>query len=218
MTLHKEGYKLIAGFFLLFSALGALVWFLIPDFQIIRVAFAALMFVLWMLIVQFFRIPKRNWLIDSSGIVCPADGKVVVIEEVAENRYLNSKCIQVSIFMSPLNVHVNRYPISGVVEKSVYQPGKFLVAWHPKSSEENEMHTIVMRHDNNSRILLKQIAGAVARRIVNYSTEGQKAEQCAELGFIKFGSRVDVLLPLSARVQVKIGDVVKGGTTLLASF
>lgn len=218
MTLHREGYKLIAGFFLLFSALGTLVWFLMPDYQIIRVGFALLMFVLWMLVVQFFRLPLRKWLIDPSGIVCPADGKVVVIEEVEENRYLNTKCIQISIFMSPLNVHVNRYPISGIVEKSVYHPGKFLVAWHPKSSEENELHTVVMRHENNSQILIKQIAGAVARRIVNYSKEGQQVGQCNELGFIKFGSRVDVLIPLTAKVHVKIGDVVKGGTTLLASF
>lgn len=218
MTIHKEGYKLIAGFFIVLALIGLLVWAFTPLMPIIKWIISGALFIFWMLVVQFFRLPKRKMLIDKNGIVCPADGKVVVIEQVEEKQYLNCACIQISVFMSPLNVHVNRYPISGQIEKSVYKPGKFLVAWDPKSSEDNEMHCVVLRHENGQRILVKQIAGAVARRIVNYSKEGHDARQCEELGFIKFGSRVDVLIPVTSKVEVKLDEVVKGGQTLLAKF
>jgi len=218
MTIHKEGYKLIAVFFIVLALIGFVFWAFTPLLPLIKWVISGALFIFWMLVVQFFRLPKRNMLIDEDGIISPADGKVVVIEQVEEKQYLNCACIQISVFMSPLNVHVNRYPISGHIEKSVYKPGKFLVAWDPKSSEDNEMHSVLIRHGNGQRILVKQIAGAVARRIVNYSKEGHDARQCEELGFIKFGSRVDVLIPVTSKVEVKLEDKVKGGQTLLARF
>ncbi|NLF42914.1 MAG: phosphatidylserine decarboxylase family protein [Bacteroidales bacterium] len=209
---------MIAGFFIVLAIIGLVIWAFTPLMPIFKWIISGALFIFWMLIVQFFRLPKRKMLIDKDGIVCPADGKVVVIEQVEEKQYLNCSCIQISVFMSPLNVHVNRYPIGGYIEKSVYKPGKFLVAWDPKSSEDNEMHSVVLRHENGHRILVKQIAGAVARRIVNYSKEGYDAMQCDELGFIKFGSRVDVLIPVTSKVEVKLDEVVRGGQTLLARF
>jgi phosphatidylserine decarboxylase len=157
-------------------------------------------------------------IINENNIIAPADGKVVVIEEVTENEYFKDKRIQLSIFMSPINVHINRYPISGIVKYSKYHPGLFLVAWHPKSSTDNERTTIVVEHKNGREVLFRQIAGAMARRIVNYSKEGDTALQGDEFGFIKFGSRVDILLPLDIKINVSLEQPVKGRQTVIATF
>jgi len=169
------------------------------------------------LIISFFRIPERKLTIDKNAIVSPADGKVVAIEEVQADEYFTDRRIQVSIFMSPLNVHQNRNPVSGEIVYSHYHKGKYLVAWHPKSSVENERHTVVYKHEGKE-VLVKQIAGMAARRIINYLQSGQKVEQSAEMGFIKFGSRVDLLLPIGSTVNVKIGDKPKGGVTVIATW
>ena len=169
-------------------------------------------------IVRFFRYPQRKISFGPENIVCPADGKIVAIEEVQEKEFFNDKRIQVSVFMSPNNVHVNFFPIAGKVVFSKYHSGKYLVAWHPKSSEENERTTVVIQGDNNRTILMRQIAGAVARRIVCYAKENQVADQGGEMGFIKFGSRVDLFLPLDAQVDVKIGQKVTGRTTIIGRF
>jgi phosphatidylserine decarboxylase len=174
--------------------------------------------VLFVLIAQFFRNPKRKFILNNNTAFSPVDGKVVTIEEVFENEVLKKKCIQISIFMSPLNVHVTRYPLSGEITYSKYHKGKFLVAWHPKSSEENERTTVALQTNNFGEILYRQIAGAVARRIVNYAKAEHKAIQCEDSGFIKFGSRVDVFLPLDCEIKVKINDVVKGGLSPIASI
>ena len=170
------------------------------------------------MILQFFRNPKRIAQTNESHILAPVDGKVVVIEEVFEKEYFNDKRLQVSVFMSPLNVHVTRYPVGGTVKYSKYHPGKFLVAWHPKSSEENERTTVVVDTQKYGDVLFRQIAGALAKRIVNYAKEGDTAQQGADFGFIKFGSRVDVFLPVNTPVNVAIGDKVKGAKTIIASL
>ncbi len=173
--------------------------------------------VIFLIFLQFFRSPKRNLVISSRSIVCPADGKVVAIEEVEEPEYFNGeKRIQVSVFMSPLNVHLNRYPISGRVAYSKYHPGKFLVAWHPKSSTENERNTVVVETEFGVSVLVRQIAGFVARRIVWYCHQDDIVKQGDELGFIKFGSRVDLFLPLDAKIKVEIDEKVQGGISILA--
>ena len=218
MTIHKEGTATISliaifigvlnmlNFSYLFpvSAIGAWVVF------IITVAF-------FLFIVSFFRMPVRQLTISDESIVAPADGKVVVIEEVEPDEFYTEKRIQISVFMSPANVHVNRLPIAGNIVYNKYHPGKFLVAWHPKSSTDNERWSVVVENSKGS-ILCKQIAGALARRICNYTTVGQSFNQCDEYGFIKFGSRVDLLLPVGTKIHTKIGDVVKGGVTVLASW
>jgi phosphatidylserine decarboxylase len=168
--------------------------------------------------VQFFRSPKFDITTDEKQVLCPADGKVVVIEEATETEYLKDKRIQLSVFMSPVNVHVNRNPVGGVVKYFKYNPGKYLVAWHPKSSTENERTTIVVENKAGVPILFRQIAGALARRIVWYVKEGDKVEQGQQFGFIKFGSRVDVFLPLGSTIKVELGQVVKGGRTVLAEL
>lgn len=167
--------------------------------------------------ISFFRIPDRKLTIQENAIVAPADGKVVAIEEVQADEYFTDRRIQVSIFMSPLNVHVNRNPVKGEVVYSKYHKGKYLVAWHPKSSMENERHTVVYKQDGKE-VLIKQIAGALAKRIINYLQTGQQVDQAAEMGFIKFGSRVDVLLPLDANILVKTGDKPQGGVTVIATW
>lgn len=169
-------------------------------------------------ILQFFRNPRRHSLNMDDAVIAPADGKVVVIEEVEDNEYFHAKVRQISIFMSPTNVHINWYPISGVVTYSKYHPGKYLVAWNPKSSTDNERHSVVIKHPKYGEILAKQIAGAMARRIVNYAQVDHEVAQGEELGFIKFGSRVDLLLPLSAKVEVQLGDKTTGGQTIIASL
>lgn len=175
--------------------------------------------IIFLIFLQFFRSPKRNLVISSRSIVCPADGKVVAIEEVEEPEYFNGeKRIQVSVFMSPLNVHLNRYPISGRIAYSKYHPGKFLVAWHPKSSTENERNTVVVETEFGVSVLIRQIAGFVARRIVWYCHEDDVVKQGDELGFIKFGSRVDLFLPLDAKIKVEIDEKVQGGISILAEI
>ncbi|ARV11291.1 phosphatidylserine decarboxylase [Gilvibacter sp. SZ-19] len=172
--------------------------------------------ILLILILQFFRNPKRNFTADPTAVFSPVDGKVVVIEEVEEPEYFQGKRRQVSVFMSPLNVHVTRYPVGGEVVYSKYHPGKYLVAWHPKASEENERTTVVVKSEKFGDVLYRQIAGALAKRIVNYAKEGESADQTADSGFIKFGSRVDVFLPLDAKIEVSLNQKVKGGLTVLA--
>lgn len=173
--------------------------------------------VLLIVVLQFFRNPKRNFILDQNQILSPVDGKVVVIEEVYEGEYFKEKRIQVSIFMSPLNVHVTRYGLGGIVKFSKYHPGKFLVAWHPKASEENERTTIVIENKTFGEVLYRQIAGALARRIVNYAKEGMQVVQGEDAGFIKFGSRVDVFLPLGTPINVVLNQKAIGGKTIIAS-
>lgn len=216
MTIHKEGYTSIALCILFIFVLNAVVNFFLPETLWFRWIIYILSFALFIIILQFFRNPYIEVKKNDKHVICPADGKVVVIEETEETEYLKDKRIQVSVFMSPINVHVNRNPISGIVKYFKYHPGKFLVAWHPKSSTENERTTIVIENKSGVSILFRQIAGALARRIVCYSKEGEPAEQGKEFGFIKFGSRVDVFLPLGTEVKVGLGEVVKGGITVLA--
>jgi len=218
MHIHKEGAATIA-----LTVIGLVVvnllsfYFLSFDLPVVSWIIFLLTIGLMLFIISFFRIPHRTHTIDDNAVVAPADGTVVAIEEVQADEYFNDRRIQVSIFMSPLNVHVNRNPITGEVAYSKYHKGKYLVAWHPKSSTENERHTVVYRK-NGKEILVKQIAGALARRIVNYLKEGQQVRQGDEMGFIKFGSRVDLLLPLDAKVLAKIGDKPKGGVTVIAEL
>lgn len=173
--------------------------------------------IVFLFIVSFFRSPKRELTISHPQIICPADGKVVVIEEIFDTEYFNDKRLQISIFMSPANVHINRIPMAGEVLYSQYHKGKYLVAWNPKSSTENERHSVVIKNEA-ATILVKQIAGAVAKRIVNYLKVGQQVTQGSEMGFIKFGSRVDVLLPINTTIDVKLNQLVKGGVSVLATI
>jgi len=216
MTIHKEGYTSIALCILFIFVLNAFVNFFLPETLRFRCIIYILSFALFIIILQFFRNPYIEVKKNDKHVICPADGKVVVIEETEETEYLKDKRIQVSVFMSPINVHVNRNPISGIVSYFKYHPGKFLMAWHPKSSTENERTTVVIENKSGVSILFRQIAGALARRIVCYSKEGEPAVQGEEFGFIKFGSRVDVFLPLGTEVKVGLGEVVKGGITVLA--
>ena len=218
MTIHREGYKTIAITALLFGLFNVVSFtFLSASLPWLALVLFVITLGLFLFIISFFRIPNRQLTINDNQIICPADGKVVVIEEVTEVEYFKDKRIQVSIFMSPANVHVNRNPMSGEVVYNQYHKGKYLVAWHPKSSTENERWSVVTRNAHGE-ILYKQIAGALAKRICNYTKVGEKVTQCDEYGFIKFGSRVDVLLPLNAKVNVNLNQVVKGGVTVLASW
>jgi phosphatidylserine decarboxylase len=218
MTIHKEGYATIGISLLFLGAINALsIWFLSEQFPWISGLIFLLSAGFWLFLISFFRIPNRVHTIDSGKIICPADGKVVVIEEMTDGEYFKDKRVQVSIFMSPLNVHVNRNAVSGEVVYSQYHPGKFLVAWDPKSSTDNERHSVVYKV-NGTEILVKQIAGAVARRIVNYLKPGMQVKQGEEMGFIKFGSRVDVLLPVGTKINVELEQVVQGGVTVLAEW
>lgn len=217
MTIHREGYKSIAIAALIFGALNvAVFWFFSASLLWLSVVIFIISLILLLFVVSFFRIPARNHTIDEKSIIAPADGKVVVIEERVDEEYFHDKRLQVSIFMSPANVHVNRVPMSGEVIYNQYHKGKYLVAWHPKSSTENERHSVVIKKDN-LEILVKQIAGAVAKRIVNYLQNGQKVEQGKEMGFIKFGSRVDILLPPGTTINVSLNQVVRGGITVIAT-
>ncbi|NNM93833.1 MAG: phosphatidylserine decarboxylase family protein [Bacteroidia bacterium] len=215
MRIHREGYRLIIYVFLMALAVECIVVFTIPVVWIQAAAGGICLF-FWLLVVQFFRNPVRKSPNGTNLVIAPADGKVVVIEQVDEKEYLKDKRIQISIFMSPLNVHVNRFPVSGKVSYVKYHPGLYLVAWHPKSSSENERTTVVVKTQAGYEVLFRQIAGAVARRIKYYCKLGDEAVQGAEMGFIKFGSRVDVLLPLSATINVKLNETVKGGETIIA--
>lgn len=212
---HKEGNKIILLALIATTSLAvAAQQFITLDW--LRNGVYLILFVLLLLILQFFRNPKRKFSLNTDHVLSPVDGKVVVIEEVYEKEYFKEKRLQVSVFMSPINVHVTRYPVGGDVIFSKYHPGKYLVAWHPKSSEENERTTVVVKSSQFGEILHRQIAGAVARRIVNYAEEGQNVTQAGDSGFIKFGSRVDVFLPLDTQINVKLNEKVKGGLTILA--
>ncbi len=218
MRFHKEGYTSLALCLLFILITNALLDYYFSEIKwVIGLGYLVSIF-LFITIVQFFRSPSRNWLINDNQIICPADGKVVVIEETEETEYLKKKCIQISVFMSPVNVHVNRNPMSGVVKYFKYHPGKYLVAWHPKSSTENERTTTVVENSNGIQVLYRQIAGALARRIVWYIKEGDQVKQTEQFGFIKFGSRVDIFLPLGSTINVQIGELVKGGITPLANI
>ena len=218
MTIHKEGAATISLVAFLVSLLNiANFSYLYPISCLAAWGVFIVTLGFFLFIVSFFRMPNRVLTIDDNAIVAPADGKVVVIEEVEPDEYYTEKRIQLSVFMSPANVHVNRLPVAGNIVYNKYHPGKYLVAWHPKSSTDNERWSVVVKHAKGT-ILCKQIAGALARRICNYSNVGQKYNQCDEYGFIKFGSRVDLLLPVSATIHAKIGDKVQGGVTVLATW
>ena len=211
---HKEGAKIIFG-----AVVFSVVALLLTDYISInwlRIVFQLFILLFLVLILQFFRNPKRNTQLNEQQVISSVDGKVVVIEEVEEPEFFKGKRRMVSVFMSPLNVHVTRYPISGEVVYSKYHPGKYLVAWHPKASEENERTTVVVKNEVFGEVLYRQIAGALAKRIVNYAKEGDKAIQGADAGFIKFGSRVDIYLPLDAKIKVSLGQRVKGGIAIIA--
>ena len=214
---HKEGYKIIIISMLIFAGIILLIDNLI-HIEWLRTSLMVLFLILFVLILQFFRNPKRLTVENNQQIIAPVDGKVVVVEEVEENEFFKDKRRQISIFMSPLNVHVTRYPIGGNVIYSKYHPGKYLVAWHPKSSTENERTTVVVENSAVGKILYRQIAGAMAKRIVNYAKENDNAVQGADSGFIKFGSRVDVFIPLDMKINVSINDNVKGGETIIAEY
>lgn len=218
MTIHKEGTATISLIAIFVGVLNIFNFsYLFPISTIAAWAVFIITVAFFLFIVSFFRMPVRALTISEEAIVSPADGKVVVIEEVEPDEFYKERRIQLSVFMSPANVHVNRLPIAGNIVYNKYHPGKFLVAWHPKSSTDNERWSVVIENSKGS-ILCKQIAGALARRICNYSTVGQSFNQCDEYGFIKFGSRVDLLLPVGTKIHAKIGDVVKGGVTVLASW
>ncbi|MBS3992333.1 MAG: phosphatidylserine decarboxylase family protein [Bacteroidetes bacterium] len=213
---HKEGFKIIAiatfitgGSILLIDSFVELKW--------LSTTLSIVVLLFYILILQFFRNPKRTTKIDLNTIIAPVDGKVVVIEEVFEPEYFNDKRLQVSIFMSPINVHVTRYLMSGIVKYSKYHPGKYLVAWHPKASTENERTSIVVENEIFGAVLYRQIAGALANRIVNYAVEGTKVTQGSDAGFIKFGSRIDIYLPLNTKLNVTLNQKVTGGIDVVAS-
>ena len=218
MKIHKEGYKSIAIAVLVFGIINFLFFYFFSGrFPITEWIIITTSIILFLFIVSFFRSPKRTFTESHHQVICPADGKVVVIEEIVDTEYFNDKRLQVSIFMSPANVHINRIPMSGEVLYSKYHKGKYLVAWNPKSSTQNERHSVVIQSES-AVILVKQIAGALAKRIVNYLKVGQTVKQGSEMGFIKFGSRVDVLLPIDTIVEVKLNQIVKGGVTVLATI
>lgn len=218
MTIHKEGYTTIAVSLLFIFILNAIIDYRFADVTWLRWAGYLVSFALFITVLQFFRNPSRSFVNGNNLVICPADGKVVVIEETTEGEYFKDKRLQVSIFMSPVNVHINRNPISGVVKFFKYHPGKYLAAWNPKSSTENERTTVVVEHENGTPVLFRQIAGALARRIVWYVKEGDVVEQSKEFGFIKFGSRVDIFLPVGTKVNLELNQVVKGGITVLAEL
>ena len=217
MTIHREGWKILFGTIVFLLLLNLAIFYFTDWIKLIDYIVITISGFIFLCILQFFRNPSRRVLENERQVICPADGKIVVIEEVNEAEYFKDKRLQVSIFMSPTNVHVNRNPVSGTVKYVKYHPGKYLVAWHPKSSTENERNTVVIENDN-VEILVRQIAGALARRIVNYLDEGDDVQQGKELGFIKFGSRVDLFLPLGTKIDVSLNQKVKGGKTVIATL
>ena len=217
MRIHKEGYTTIIIAIVFLTIINVISFKLIP-FLLIHVFILLISLVFFYLILHFFRNPERKVLVSNKHIMAPSDGKLVVNEEVFENEFLKEDCVQLSIFMSPLNVHKQWYPVNGKIIYSKNHPGKYLVAWHPKSSTENERSTIVIETENSQKILFRQIAGAEARRICNYAKEGQTVDQNMEAGFIKFGSRIDVFIPKSAKIKVNLNDLIIGGKTILAEF
>ena len=217
MRIHKEGVRPLFVALVTFAIIYAAVWYFV-NIEWLNNSLLVLMIVLYAFMVHFFRNPERFTHADPENIIAPADGKIVVIEEIEETEYFKDQRIQISIFMSPLNVHVNRYPVGGKTLYAKYHPGKFLVAWHPKSSFLNERTTVVVENERTGPIMFRQIAGALARRIIMYAKEKTVAKQGADSGFIRFGSRVDVILPKDAKILVKVGDKPKGGETVLATF
>lgn len=218
MTLHKEGTGTISLTIIGLLAANAALRYFLPEQEILHTLLLIVSLFLFVIVVQFFRKPTRTTVKNPKHVIAPADGKVVVIEEVVETEYFKGPRRQVSIFMSPLNVHINFNPIAGIVTYAKYHAGKYLVAWHPKSSTENERTTIVVKHHNGTEVLFRQIAGALARRICWYVKEGQAVEQGSEFGFIKFGSRIDIFLPLDAKILVNIDDKPVGGETVIAEL
>lgn len=218
MKIHKEGYRIIAVAFLILLALAILIYFVFSQVDILRYILYSLTVLTLFFTIRFFRYPTRTIIEDENAIYAPADGKIVIIENIMGNKYFQEETIQISIFMSVWNVHVNFYPISGEVTMCDYFPGDKMVAWHPKSSELNEHSSVIVEDNKKRKILIKQIAGALARRIVCNAKKGEKVQQGEELGIIKFGSRVDVLLPANARINVKMNQKVKAKKTILAYF
>jgi len=214
---HKEGHKIILTTFV-FVVISVLLVDRYISISWLELALELALLIVLILILQFFRNPKRHTNINNEQVLAPVDGKVVVIEEVFEKEYFKEKRLQVSVFMSPINVHVTRYPIGGEVVFSKYHPGKYLVAWHPKASEENERTTVVVENKTYGKVLYRQIAGAMARRIVNYAKQNDKATQGADSGFIKFGSRVDLFLPLDTQIKVELNQKVIGGESIIAEL
>ena len=212
---HREGHTIILIFLFAIIADILLLEYILDD-SFIKITLQTISIVILLLILQFFRNPVRNTIINKKHIISPVDGKIVNIEKVYEEEYFKEDRIQISIFMSPLNVHVTRYPMSGKVNYSKYHPGKYLVAWHPKSSEKNERTTIVLENKNFGEILYRQIAGAIARRIVNYAVVDQTVTQGKDAGFIKFGSRVDLFLPVGSNLNVELGQHVRGGEDVIS--
>ncbi len=217
IRIHPEGRKILFYLLLILAAINLALFILFTNEWVHNISLIASI-IIYILVLQFFRNPRRHTHIDSEKVIAPADGKIVAIEEIDEQEYFKDKRIQISIFMSPLNVHVNRYPVSGIIKYAKYHPGAYLVAWHPKSSLLNERTTVVVENEDGIPVMYKQIAGAVARRLVMYAKEGIKVLQGKDSGFIKFGSRVDVVLPLDANIMVKIGDKARGGEQVLAEL
>ena len=218
MSIHREGYKILAFAFAVLFILNIIVNIVWADLELLQWSFIICSLMFYIFILFFFRLPTRKLEPDAGLIYAPADGKVVVIEETMENEYFRDMRLQVSIFMSPFNMHSNRYPVSGRIKYVSYHAGQNMVAWHPKSSELNERSTIVIETKEGIEILIRQIAGAVARRIVTYSKENQDVMQGGELGFIKFGSRVDVFLPLGTEIEIPILQQVKANKTIIAKI
>jgi phosphatidylserine decarboxylase len=216
MKIHKEGYKSIVAATVVSSIVVVGIDYFFPVQTLFHYLAYAGLLIFMVVVVRFFRMPERELVQDADIVLCPADGTIVAIEEVFVDEFFNNKRLQVSVFMSPNNVHVNRYPVSGKIVYTNYWPGSFLVAWHPKSSTENERNTVVVEHQQYGPIMVRQIAGALARRIVCYSRTNERIDQGRELGFIKFGSRVDLFLPLTADVKVALEQKVKGGITVIA--
>lgn len=216
MTIHREGKFLLTTALVLVLIINGALSYFFPEEEMLRKVVIVISSLLYLIILQFFRVPRRITQKNPLHIIAPADGKVVVIEETEESEYFKGKRRQVSIFMSPINVHINFNPIDGLVKYFKYHPGKYLVAWHPKSSTDNERTTVVVQHANGTEVLFRQIAGALARRICWYVAEGQTVAQGTEFGFIKFGSRIDLFLPLDAEILVQLGDKPVGGETVIA--
>lgn len=217
IRIHKEGKRILMTLFFTLTVINMLIQFAgWPDWVEGLILLASV--IIYALVLQFFRNPKRFTNAAEHEVIAPADGKIVAIEEIDEQEYFKGKRLQISIFMSPVNVHVNRYPISGKVAYAKYHPGAYLVAWHPKSSLLNERTSVVVQNQSGTEVMYKQIAGALARRIVMYAKPGMEVQQGTDSGFIKFGSRVDVILPLDANVRVKIGDKARGGEQILADL
>ena len=218
MYIHKEGYKISAAAIAIAIGITSLLVFILDSWNVYWYILVAFVWILAGIVIRFFRIPKRELVHNANQIIASADGTIVVVEKVFEPEVLNQECIQISTFMSPNNVHVNRYPVGGKVVYTNYHSGKYLIAKHPKSSTLNERTTICIETESGQKVVVRQIAGALARRIVCYAKEGEQVTQGAELGFIKFGSRVDLLIPLDSTVHVDLEDKVKGGLSILASL